>query len=261
MKRLFTASAFLARAPLPARWRFDAVDVGRATLLFPLVGAGLGAINAGALFALAWNAPGATGVAARQLWLPPTLTAVVLVTLGAWLTGALHLDGLADMADGFGGGHTREDVLRIMRDHVIGSYGAIALILLISIKVATLGVLIERGAAAPYLILAPALGRWAHVPLGRFLPYARREGGGLGAAVTDHVGWYELVGASVVAATITLLAAGWRGVLCWLGVAAVTLFNARLCRRRIGGVTGDTLGANTEVCEAVVLTLAVALAR
>jgi adenosylcobinamide-GDP ribazoletransferase len=261
MKRLFAAIAFLTRAPLPAGWQFNAADVGRATLFFPLVGAGLGALGAATLFALAWRVPAADGDAPNGLWLPPVLAAVLLVTLGAWLTGALHLDGLADMADGFGGGRTREDVLRIMRDHVIGAYGAAALILLISIKVAALSALIERGAAAPYLILAPTLGRWATVPLGQFLPYARREEGGLGAAATDHVGWYELTGATVLAGTLTLFVAGWRGVLCWAGVIAVTLFNARLCRRRVGGVTGDTLGANTEVCEATVLIIAVALTR
>lgn len=259
MERLFAAIAFLTRAPLPARWQFDAAAVGRAMLLFPLVGAGLGTMSAATLFALAWRVPAADGGAPNGLWLPPILVAVILVTLGAWLTGALHLDGLADMADGFGGGRTREDVLRIMRDHVIGAYGATALILLVLLKVAALSALIERGAAAPYLIIAPALGRWATVPLGLFLPYARREERGLGVAATDHVGWYELIGASVLAGTLTLLVVGWCGALCWAGVIVVTLFNARLCRRRLGGITGDTLGANTEMCEATVFIIAVAL--
>lgn len=262
MKRLFAAIGFLTRAPLPSKWQFEAADVGRATLLFPLVGAGLGAINVAALFALAWRGPVADGAASKVMWLPPMLVAVLLVTLGAWLTGALHLDGLADMADGFGGGRRREDILRIMRDHCVGAYGAIALILLIVIKVAAFHGLIERGAAvAPYLILAPALGRWATVPLGLFLPSARQPESGLGAAVMDHVGWYEFVGASVIAAALTWLTGGWRGALCWLGVIFITVFNARLCRRKIGGFTGDTLGANTEVCEAAVLILAVALTR
>lgn len=248
MKRFFAAVAFLTRAPLPAGWHFDAADVGRSTMLFPIVGALLGAANAAALFALS---PG----------LPPLVTAVLLVAVGAWLTGALHLDGLADMADGFGGGRTREDVLRIMRDHVIGAYGATALVLLIFLKAAALAVLIERDMAAPYLILAPALGRWATVPLGHFMPYARREGGGLGAAVTDHVGRTELAGATVLALALTVFTAGWHGALCWLAVVAVSFYNARLCERKIGGVTGDTLGANTEACEAVVFVVAVWLTR
>ncbi len=161
------------------------------------------------------------------------------------------------MADGFGGGRSREDVLRIMRDHVIGAYGAVALILFILMKVTALSALIERGTAGPYLVIAPALGRWASVPLGHFLPYARREGG-LGLAVTDHVGRLELAGSAVLAGAVTLLLAGWRGAACWLAVALVTLINGRMCVRRIGGVTGDTLGANTEVCESVVFIVAAA---
>jgi cobalamin synthase len=99
------------------------------------------------------------------------------------------------------------------------------------------------------------------VGLGRFLPYARRRDGGLGAAITEHVGWFELVGASLLAGIGTLYLASWRGAACWLVVIAVTALNASMCVRRIGGVTGDTLGANIEVCEAVVLLVAVALTR
>jgi cobalamin synthase len=110
------------------------------------------------------------------LWLPSPVVAVLIIAVSARLTGALHLDGLADMADGFGGGHTREDVLRIMRDHVIGAYGAVALILLILLKLAALSALINDDGDATYLIIAPVLGRWASTPLGHFLPYARREG-------------------------------------------------------------------------------------
>jgi adenosylcobinamide-GDP ribazoletransferase len=182
----------------------------------------------------------------------------LIVTVGAWLTGALHLDGLADMADGFGGGRTRQDVLRIMRDHVIGAYGAVALVLLILLKVTTLSALIERGAAGTYLIISPALSRWATVPLGYFLPYARPEGG-LGSAATDHIRRLELVGSTVLAGICVLPLAGWRGGVCWLAVILMTVMNGRRCLRRIGGLTGDTLGANTEVCEALVFLVGVAL--
>lgn len=250
----------MTRAPLPARWQFDAADVGRATIFFPLVGAGLGVVNLAALRLLTLKASSA-GVSRGELWLPPSIVAVLLVALGAWLTGALHLDGLADMADGFGGGRDRESVLCIMRDHVIGAYGAVALILLVFIKVTALTALIEHGSAAPYLLIAPALGRWATVPLGRFLPYARREEGGLGAAVTDYVGWTELIGATTLVAVITFTLAGWHGAICWLAVMLLTWINGRMCMRRINGVTGDTMGANTEICEAAVLLIAVALTR
>ncbi len=261
MKRLFAAVAFLTRVPLPSSWEFSAVDVGRASLLFPLVGAALGVINLLVVYVFRLHISIGPHFTVGSPWLPAPVIAVLLVTIGAWITGAMHLDGLADMADGFGGGRDSEDVLRIMRDHAIGAYGAVALILLVFIKVMTVGSLIEHGAAGPYLVIAPALGRWASVPLGRFLPYARRREGGLGAAVTEHVGWFELIGASLLTAIGTLYLASWRGAVCWLAVIVVTALNASMCVRRIGGVTGDTLGANVEVCEAIVLLGGVALTR
>lgn len=245
MRRLLAAIGFLTRLPLPRALAFDARDVGRATLFFPLVGALLGALAVGARLVLAGH-------------LPPLLVAALVVAIWAIATGALHLDGLADTADGFGGGRSREDVLRIMRDHVIGAYGGVALVLLVLVKVAAVAALVEQGRADAYLVVAPALSRWASVALGRFLPYARRESG-TGSAVTDHVGWFELVGATAIAVAVALSCAGWRGAVCWGGVVIISALSGLVCMRRIGGVTGDTLGANSELCEALVLTLAVAL--
>lgn len=257
MKRLFTAIAFLTRAPLPAHWQFDAADVGRAALMFPLVGAGLGIINLAVLALFRLHIPYGGRPWWGQLWLPPTVVAVFIVAVNARLTGALHLDGLADMADGFGGGHTREDVLRIMRDHVIGAYGAVALILLVLLKVAALSALIgSSGGGKIYLVIAPILSRWSITPIGYFLPYARREGG-LGAAATDHVGRFELTGSTILTGACMLPFAGWRGAVCWLAVIPIMLIIGRMCMRRIGGITGDTLGANAEVCEAIVLLVGV----
>lgn len=117
------------------------------------------------------------------LGMPPALSAAVLVGLGAWVTGAIHLDGLADTADGFGGGRAREDVLRIMRDPTIGSYGAVAFVALVTTKMAALAALLERNTALPFLVAAPAMSRWTIVALGTWLPYARTEGR-LGEVVT-----------------------------------------------------------------------------
>src|SRR5713226_8977111 len=138
MKRIFAAVAFLTRAPLPSSWEFNAADVGRASLLFPLVGAALGLINLLILHVFTLRMSVGAYFTVGSPWLPAPVIAVLLITISAWMTGAMHLDGLADMADGFGGGRDREDVLRIMRDHAIGAYGAVALILLVFIKVTTL---------------------------------------------------------------------------------------------------------------------------
>ncbi len=127
MIRQFAAAiAFLTRLPAPSRMAFDAKDIGRSARWFPLIGLMIGGFL----------------VAALQLFtlvFPPLVTAFLIAAIDALLTGALHLDGLADTADGFGGGRTREDVLRIMRDHAIGSYGAVALIFVIAIKASCAG--------------------------------------------------------------------------------------------------------------------------
>ena len=232
--------------------------MGRATLFFPLVGAGIGAAAVAVLKLLSVHIDGGD-LHFGAPWLPAPLTALLVTAFSAWLTGAIHLDGLADTADGLGGGQTREDRLKIMRDLTLGSYGVVALIFLLAIKVTALSVLIASEAAVLFLILSPTLARWATVALGRFLPYAREPRGGLGMAVTEHVGWLELVGATVIAGGITLSVGGVVGAKCWIAVAALTLLMGRWFRRRIGGITGDTLGANTELSEALVLVVAVGM--
>ncbi len=254
MKRFIVAISFLTRLPIATHSIYEAGDVGRAALAFPLVGALLGLIQVVFLEAFEF------GGFRPNSSLKAVLAAILLIIVSAFLTGALHFDGLADMADGFGGGRDQESVLRIMRDSVIGTYGAAALIFLIALKVTAFAVLIETGEAWKILIIAPVFGRWATVPLGKFMPYARASGG-LGASVTDYVGWAELIGASVITAILTFALLDWRGgLVCWLIVILLTLFNARMCRRKIGGITGDTMGANTEICEASILLTAVFLA-
>lgn len=233
MKRFFAAISFLTRLPIPQNLVFEAPDVGKSSILFPLVGALIGLFQVGALELLNPLSGANT--------LKSVLIAILLVTVNVFVTGALHLDGLADMADGFGGGRDKENVLRIMRDHVIGTYGATALILLLTLKITAIAALIQTNATWQFLILAPSLGRWATVPLGKFLPYARKSGG-LGNAVTDFVGWKELIGATAIAVCLTLFLTDWQsGLRIWAIVIVISFFNARLCLKKIGGVTGDTL--------------------
>lgn len=246
MKALLVATVFLTRIPLPVA--AEAADVGRAARWFPLVGAGLGVVAALA----------ATGMASIPS-LPPVLGALLLVGGGAWATGAIHLDGLADTADGFGGGRTRDDVLRIMRDPVIGSFGAIALLLVMGSKVVALATLLERHTAVPVLLVAPTLSRWTIVALNAWLPYARPEGG-LGEAITNHRGAATLFWATAVTAVVTVTALRADGLILWACAVVVMAAFGFTARRRIQGVTGDVFGASVEVTEATVLVAAVLLA-
>jgi adenosylcobinamide-GDP ribazoletransferase len=236
---ILVATAFLTRVPVPLA--AGAKDVGRAVRWFPLVG---GAIGGTAALA-AWGMRDGIGV-------PPALTAILLVSLGAWITGALHLDGLADMADGFGGGRTRDDVLRIMRDPVIGSYGAVTLVAVITMKVTATATLLDRDIALPFLVAAPAISRWTIVVLGRWLPYARVEGG-LGEPVTGASDRTGLLIATVTTAAIVFAVLRTAAILPWALATVLTVMLGRAARRRIGGVTGDVFGASVELAETTVL--------
>ena len=238
MKAVLVAAAFLTRVPVPVV--AGAADVADAARWFSLVGGAIG----GAAALIAW-------VLVDVIALPPAFTAIVLVGLGAWVTGAIHLDGLADTADGFGGGRNRDEVLRIMRDPAIGSFGATALVIVIGTKVAALTALLDRGAALPFLVAAPALSRWTISLLGTWLPYARAEGG-VGEAATRQRPT-GLVVSTVIAAFIAVTALRMEA----LATAATALLTAawvgRTARRRIGGVTGDVFGASLELTETAVL--------
>ncbi|MGC4000290.1 MAG: adenosylcobinamide-GDP ribazoletransferase [Anaeromyxobacter sp.] len=241
MRRLAVAASFLTALPL--RVDADACDVGRSTACFPLVGAALGAALAG-LAALLARA------------LPSPLVAVLLVAASAMATGALHLDGMADTADGLGGGRDAEHALRIMKDHAVGAYGATALVLALLVKATALQALIAEGRAMTWLPVAGALSRWIVVPLAR-LPSARPSG--LGGSIAAHVGRAELAAASALAAGLALGLGGARGAVVAAAVAALGAACGALFRRRLGGVTGDTLGASAELSEALALVLAVGL--
>ena len=131
MKSFPAAIAFLTRVPVGRGAAFDAADVGHSAGWFPVVGILLGGLYCGA-------------AAALKAHLPVGVVAVVLVLLDALATGALHYDGLADSADGFGGGKNREDVLRIMREHAIGSYGGLALVIAVALKLAAYDALLGK---------------------------------------------------------------------------------------------------------------------
>ena len=245
MRGVLVAMTFLTRAPLPVI--AGAVDVGRAARWFPLIGGLLG--GAGAL--IAWTMTEVMAV-------PAALTATLIVGVGTWATGAIHLDGLADSVDGFGGGRDREQVLRIMRDPLIGSYGAAALVFVIGIKVTAIAALLDRGVALPFIVAAPAISRWTISALAARLPYARSEEG-LGKAVTHEPDAVGLVVATSVTALIAIGALRVDALIVWAFAALTAVWIARTARRRIGGVTGDVFGASVELTETAVLLCGVLL--
>ena len=239
MNRLAMAIAILTRLPVPVPKDAGPREVARSMLVFPLVGGVMGAAVAGIGLLLA-----------RAL--PPLVAAALATSLGTLATGALHLDGLADSADGLGGGRDAEHALRIMRDHAVGTYGAAAVCLVLLVKVSATAALLGEAGAPVWLPLAGALSRWIMVPLAH-MPRARQDG--LGSSVAAHVGPWELAGATVFACAPAIALGGLRGLLAILAVGVLGAAWATACWRRIGGMTGDTLGASSELAEALVLVL------
>ncbi|KRF04065.1 hypothetical protein ASG88_21720 [Nocardioides sp. Soil777] len=234
MRTLAAATMLLTRVPVPVS--AGNVDPARAAVLYPVVGAAIGAIVAG------------VAVGAGELW--PVLIAVTLaVVTEVALTGALHLDGLADCADGMAG-RDREHRLQIMKDHSIGVYAAATLVLHLLLKVAALATLLNALSPEEMLLLligVYAASRGAMLPLARVLPYARVEGTGRG--VVQGMGTRQLV--SGLALVLVGLAAVIRvhpGAALLMALVAVitTLAIGLLAHRRIGGATGDVLGACAE---------------
>jgi adenosylcobinamide-GDP ribazoletransferase len=235
VKSFLAALAFLTRVPVGRLTAFDAGDVARSAGWFPVIGLLLGVTYAGV----------ATLIRDR---LPMGIVAVLLVILDALATGALHFDGLADTADGFGGGKSRENILRIMRDHAIGSYGGVALAALVALKVTAYAALLKQSNWIPALLLTPVLGRWSILLLTATLPYARSS-----ASAIDGMGKRSLIWGTGVVLLAMIAASSVRAWIAMAVVVAVTTAFGFYCRHRIGGITGDTLGANLQLCESAAL--------
>jgi adenosylcobinamide-GDP ribazoletransferase len=237
------AVALLTRVPLPRRLALGAGDAARGAACFPLVGAAIGL--------LAGAAAAATAAAT-----PSPLLAGAAGALAAILaTGALHLDGLADAADALGG-RTREDALRIMRDHAIGAYGAVALVVDLLLRAAALGALAGADAVAAIVAatVAGALSRAAGA-IRATRPYARTEATTLAGAFTrsTHRGPAAV---ALLLAAVAVAATGMTGVVQALAAGAVAAAVLRTAHRRVGGVTGDVLGAAIETSETAALVAA-----
>jgi adenosylcobinamide-GDP ribazoletransferase len=239
VKSFLAAAAFLTILPVE-RVTFDSADVARSAGWFPLIG-----ILLGSIYSL-------TAVLLKN-HLPLYVVAVLLLTLDALATGALHFDGLADTADGFGGGKSREDILRIMRDHCIGSYGGAALTIVIALKVTAYASLLQRSDFIPALILTPALGRWSIPILTATLPYARPTASPISGMGKRSLYLGTGITTLAVIAIAILAAMSVRALVAVAVVAAVSAAFGLYCRRRIGGITGDALGANLHLCESAVL--------
>ncbi|WP_426197620.1 adenosylcobinamide-GDP ribazoletransferase [Massilia sp. DWR3-1-1] len=242
LRLFFTALQFFTRLPIPAWVGFDAAWLNQAARYFPLVGVVVAALTA-AVYALA------------ALVLPAPVAVLVSTAAGIYATGAFHEDGFADMCDGFGGGMTVERVLEIMKDSRIGAYGAIGTVCMLGTKCAALAFL-PPTAAIGALFVAHPLSRLMATSLIWRMDYARAEGKAKPLAQTMHGGEFVIATVSTAVAVAAVIASGALGG--WsigagaLAALAATLWLARLFARRIGGYTGDCLGAVQQASEVMI---------
>ena len=235
------AVQFLTRLRVPSD-PYDAAALPRSVKYFPVVGLLIG-VGSALLYRI------------FSSHLPSVAVALLIVVYLVSITGCLHEDGLADAADGFGGGWERERVLAIMRDSRIGSYGAAALTLSLLARVILIASLPKVQVEA-YLIAGPVLCRWTTLPLSYFLSSARqRENNqidGQGARIASLTSRSSLLIGSVLAFGIVFTFLRLRALVPVLATVTVTVATGFYYHRRIGGITGDCFGATNQLTEVAV---------
>jgi adenosylcobinamide-GDP ribazoletransferase len=235
-----TAVQFLTRIPVPSP-AFDSGSLARAVKFFPLVGLLIG--GAAALLHLLLTPH-----------LPRLLTALFTVVFLAAVTGCLHEDGLADTADAFGGGSTREQTLLILKDSRIGTYGGTALTLSLLARIALIAAL-PLNQLAQYLIAAHILCRWTTLPLSFFLAPARNPAdaaAGQGARIARLTSRSTLIIGSLLTLVLCIALLRAHAIAPISVTLAVTFFSALVYQRKLGGVTGDCFGATNQLAEIAV---------
>jgi adenosylcobinamide-GDP ribazoletransferase len=243
MKSLFAALQFLTVIPVPASWGGGSRELERSVWFFPLVGLFLGTL----LAALD---------AGLSTLLPTFPASAIIVIASIVLTGGFHVDGLADTADGFMSSRPRERILEIMKDSRTGPMGVAAVVSVIVLKVALLSA-VTGPLRLPSIVLMAVAGRSAMVMVMDLLPYARPEG--LASLFMQNRSILRASWGLAFLFGACWFLAGPAGLLAGLAALAATILTGAYSHSKIGGVTGDTLGATCEIVELMPL-LAVAIA-
>lgn len=236
MTPFWIALQFLTVLPIELKTIPTAQQNGRAILFYPLVGLIIGGI----LFIF-------TCLLAK---LPIVLLASIILTLWIWLTGGLHLDGLADTADAWVGGFgDKQRTLQIMKDPSCGPIGVLSLVIICLLKFVLIYVLIEQHQTL-FLILVPIVGRVVPSILFLTTSYVREKG--LGRSLTDHL---PKIASWIITGFVLLLPLYWelQGLIAIIGFLSSLVYLRHLFIKRIGGITGDTVGAAIEISETVLL--------
>jgi adenosylcobinamide-GDP ribazoletransferase len=237
-RRVLAALRFLTALPVFGKGDTEPAELGRSMAYFPLAGMFIGLILSCAYFAL-------SGI------LSSLFTSVLLVVLWACLSGFLHLEGFVDAVDGFSSGCEKDKILAVMKDHHCGAKGIIALVLLVALKIALVNEIFSPLRILAFL-LVPAAGRWAMVCAAYFSPYARSTDG-FGKAFVENCGLKEFILASAIFIAAGALLLKLQVFFLIVPLSVFVFIALSWLKMRIGGVTGDILGAINETCEILCL--------
>ena len=238
------ALQFLTSIPIPGKRELSPEQLGRATAYFPVVGLIIGLV----LACLNWL---------LGLILPPAVVNALLIVALVILTGALHLDGLADTCDGIAGHKTVEERWKVMRDSRTGAFGVVGIVLLLLVKYVTLNNIPPVFMTA-VLIFMPVVSRWAMVYAIYVYRYARPSG--LGTAFKQATRWPQFTAATVITFAVAFALFPWfslAGLLIIAGILIITTALAFYFKYKFAGLTGDTYGAIDEVAEVMTLLVAI----
>lgn len=245
LKRFIIAIQFLTLFPIKRDLETEPGELSASMAYFPLVGLVQGVIVVFTYLALVTLLSESVAIAIAM--------AVLILT-----NGGLHLDGFADTVDGLAGGGTKEDRLRIMKDSYIGAVGVVFLIMNLLVKYLTLKDLPEE-VKIPGLLMFPAVGRWSMVPMAYWGGYARKEGG-LGKVFAGN-SMATLIKATVLTSAALALSAGALSLSILIVLAIMIYLTTAFFRIKLGGVTGDVFGFQSEMAELLFLVMLLALAN
>jgi adenosylcobinamide-GDP ribazoletransferase len=245
MRLYFIALQFLTIIPLPFSVRCEEKDLGRSMAFFPLVGLTLGGLLAGADFILA-------------RFLPVQVTDLLLIIIITAVTGALHLDGLADVCDGLAARGGRDRFLAVMKDPHIGAVGVVGLVLGLLLKYVAL-LHVPPEVRRESLLFFPVVARFSQVQMTAGSQRARNDG--LGALFVGGAGVPQFGAAGLLTLAAAFLLLGLKGLSCVLAASLFTWGMKAWSHRRLGGVTGDVIGCVSELNEILCLLLIVAFSR
>ena len=240
MRAFMIALQFLTCIPLPSHLKASEEELGKSMLCFPLVGLCMGGCLALAHILL-------------SSVLPVSVVDGMVIALLVALSGSIHLDALADTADGIAGGKDREEKLRIMKDPRVGAFGVGCVVLVLMLKYGAL-VAMPKQLKYKALLLVPMIGRWSQVLVAYRSDYAGLTRG-IGFTFTRQITFFVVFSTALLGGAFALYLFSLKGVLVAGLIFFACLWYAAYFRRTLGGVTGDVLGAATELAEVVALIL------